>query len=813
VSLLPRREDMFWADATAPDGFVLDGMRYDGQAVANGAKVAQGDKVLVARTTHGLTPGRRRGMVILQSSHGATRRGRSRPFFSLTGLGIWIQAEGTAYLSQSGLAPVNFPTGPDVIFDLSGSASEEYGMDRLLGIAHHNGTFFIATYVENATLDGYEKLRFRAYSLVTADVTWTADFELSPALTPETQKFYRANLFLDVPNKVITAAHERIWSLQLDDAFAPVGDVVQTEMDGRLAASIVGDKGLIPSFDYAAKWRVISRNSSTLEWSVTEDNLDVNANLGGLSDFPLNRPWPYYPSDTSWRLLHDPHTLTPQLALITRLGALTSNAITITDDLIELTSLLDAAETQFSTEGTTGGLPYPYQEPTWDDPPGSGDFPNFDHVAWVGRSTPAVDPNTPTVFVCPRRGGGVTRYFRWVDMDIGGTGECLPGLRATSTGKTVYAAIEPIRYLTSGTKITNNLVSTSTIPAYEAIGKDSDHNTIQRWFITPPELVSFEEASENGGWYGVGEAEDVTLLNYEDSHQPKLVHGHRTMLRSLNANGSTNWERDLSSGPFVGIQAFLSTVMTEELPWPENVHDIKIGPKGTGFDYEDAIFVAQDRRETRDVPASRPCFRFLSAAGAIRSTVMCSPGSTIEPSIVETEQTYTATEDNQAYFALDSHPAQAVLRFYVNDVEADISDEGANYFSTPELEWHSGVPCVEGDEIRIVYTYLENPDVAGQYEWTVSDVALAVNIGAGSNQKWALLGVYSDHVIDLDSRTDMYVLDLSDPDNVVIQATLTEINGTDYPRKNDFDRFTFTPDGIYWIGNLGGGYSWIKFTT
>lgn len=114
MSLLPRREDMFWADATAPDGFMLDGMRFDGQAVANGAKVAEGDKVLVARTTHGLTPGRRRGMVILQSSHGATRRGRSRPFFQTgIGIGAWDQQWGNPYTNGASVTSAVNPDAPD----------------------------------------------------------------------------------------------------------------------------------------------------------------------------------------------------------------------------------------------------------------------------------------------------------------------------------------------------------------------------------------------------------------------------------------------------------------------------------------------------------------------------------------------------------------------------------------------------------------------------------------------------------------------------------------------------------------------------
>lgn len=110
MSLLPRREDMFWADATAPDGFMLDGMRYDGQAVANGAKVAEGDKVFVARTAHGLTPGRRRGMVILQSSHGATRRGMSRDFFGvMVDVKAWLQSN-----ASGGQNPLGSRVNPDV---------------------------------------------------------------------------------------------------------------------------------------------------------------------------------------------------------------------------------------------------------------------------------------------------------------------------------------------------------------------------------------------------------------------------------------------------------------------------------------------------------------------------------------------------------------------------------------------------------------------------------------------------------------------------------------------------------------------------
>jgi len=146
VSLLPRREDMYWADAIAPDGFLLDGMRYDGQAVANGAKVTQGDKVLVARTAHGLTPGRRRGMVILQSSHGATRRGRSRPFFN-AGLvvGLWQQSEGFPSLpggplqvsdmpafGASALFNPGLPSGAERRIGWSGTALASSGDDRFL---------------------------------------------------------------------------------------------------------------------------------------------------------------------------------------------------------------------------------------------------------------------------------------------------------------------------------------------------------------------------------------------------------------------------------------------------------------------------------------------------------------------------------------------------------------------------------------------------------------------------------------------------------------------------------------------------------
>lgn len=126
MSLLPRREDMFWADATAPDGFVLDGMRYDGQAVAHGAKVAEGDKVLVARTTHGLTPGRRRGMVILQSSHGGLRRGMSRDFFGTGAIvfALWPQSGGNPFNANGILEPTLSPSWGSFDQNVLGSGVE-----------------------------------------------------------------------------------------------------------------------------------------------------------------------------------------------------------------------------------------------------------------------------------------------------------------------------------------------------------------------------------------------------------------------------------------------------------------------------------------------------------------------------------------------------------------------------------------------------------------------------------------------------------------------------------------------------------------
>lgn len=724
-------------------------------------------------------------------------------------IGQWMQSEGNPYLGQAGNFTIEFPIGVTVVLDLDGNVTEEYGMDRLLGCITQDGFLFAATYVANETLDGFSQLRIRGFSLQgeSAELLWTVD----QPVTLGTQAFglFRANFFLDIDARVLTAAHAKLWSLHLNTDWLPDGEIVETAMDGKRAASIAGPYALVQSFEFLGKWRVLRRKDN-LQWASIQDNIDVDAKLG---EFKLNRAWPYVLSRNSWNLLHDPDTLTPALATVARNGSLTKSIIPVPDAApLEITTLLEAAESQMSSEGTTGGQPYPYQENTWIDPPGGGDLANFDHISWGGRTTPAVDPLPLKVFVCPRNLGSTSAsgYFRWIDGDE--EAECVPCFCATSDDKLAYAAIEPKRILTYGSKVFGTLVSTGTIGAYHVFGKDGEGNDINdRWFINPPELVSFEEAEENGGYYlAVGPTDEI-LLNYEDYHRPQLVHGHRTVFRCLNGNGSIAFETDLSSGPFPPAKNFGDTVMTETLPWPENVYDIKVGPKGSGTDYEDAFFLVQSRRETRDAPASRPCFRFLSKTGTIRSTVMCSPGDTVEPSVIETEEEFTASEDNQTQFYLENRPAQEVIAFYVNDEEQDISNTDFNYL-TDGLLWNSGVLCSEGDTIRIVYTYLENPGEAGQYEWAVEQVTLAANINAVDNCRWAVVGVYSRSIVSLDSRTDLFVLDLSNPDDVQIQDILTGSFGIALPRNNDFDRFVFTSTGVYWIGYYLDGYKLLKFS-
>lgn len=178
MSLLPRREDMYWADATAPDGFILDGMRYDGQAVANGARVAQGDKVLVARTTHGLTPGRRRGMVILQSSHGATRRGLSRSFFSSVSVSDWLYALGGAGLGRWALSALPDPNATPSTVWTGTDVPNAYPLGVLSLAA--GAKIITAQMLRNEADTAWEKLRLHVIG--TGAETLDVDLTASPDL-------------------------------------------------------------------------------------------------------------------------------------------------------------------------------------------------------------------------------------------------------------------------------------------------------------------------------------------------------------------------------------------------------------------------------------------------------------------------------------------------------------------------------------------------------------------------------------------------------------------------------------------------------
>jgi hypothetical protein len=306
LSLLPRREDMFWADATAPDGFLLDGMRYDGQAVANGAKVAEGDKVLVARTTHGLTPGRRRGMVILQSSHGGTRRARSRAFFSMEPaitVGLWDQVWAAPYLHAASLSiTVGLDNRSDCYEWSSHPEDPDNGLylEPLGIVAGNSGKFWFVHRQFDPESEGFEFRGFRVALLGATTGEWVEFAALEIVFDSEDSAnrevtSYDPNcaVFFDsAVNKLVVAPSQRnsqsgattcsVWTVSVNEAGDTLSAVKSdvTVASGRTLRNL---NNVGPYLFDAASLRGYRRNSSGLFGDLWTFDLDSFLGTVGMS--------------------------------------------------------------------------------------------------------------------------------------------------------------------------------------------------------------------------------------------------------------------------------------------------------------------------------------------------------------------------------------------------------------------------------------------------------------------------------------------------------------------------------------------------
>lgn len=306
MSLLPRREDMYWADAIAPDGFLLDGMRYEGQAVANGARVAEGDKVLVARTTHGLSPGRRRGMVILQSSHGGTRKARSRPFFDLVAItiGLWDQVWGNPYLrADSQAITVGLDNRSDCYNWSSHPEDPDNGLylEPMGVVAGNSGKFWFVHRQFDPEAEGFEFRGFRVALLGATTGEWVEfaaleiEFDAEDSANRNATNYQPncAVFFDSAVNKLVIAPTQRnsesgattcsVWTISVNedgDTLSAVKSDVNTDSSRTLRnLNNVG-----PYLFDAASFRCYRRNSSGLFgdlWTFDLDSLLGSIGLSG----------------------------------------------------------------------------------------------------------------------------------------------------------------------------------------------------------------------------------------------------------------------------------------------------------------------------------------------------------------------------------------------------------------------------------------------------------------------------------------------------------------------------------------------------
>lgn len=714
---------------------------------------------------------------------GYYERDRRRPYIKAAGgfanweqvqilLGIWQQAEGNCYLSQSGQVNI-FPVptlsgaGQALFFSLGLNSEEETGMAQLLGMAAGSGSdpdgetngvgtlYFVAFLVPNSGNTAIVSMQVRAYELFPGFTQkWSVDIPYSASIP--TNRRFRANLFWDKKARVLTVAEGKIWSILVPATGTPTR-YATSNVNASYSFSAAGEFGL--AWPPGVTVQVYRRNSN-LTWNPVGSGIPMT-DFGSLIQSTnvsaaVSRPWPFDPVDLSFRLIWQAANRIDKIVTVGRNGSTSSVNIGTLDTGqpdVEFSAALEAGddymENSFDYDSNTfipqgadaigpdfTGFPAYY-----DVDLGAGPIPFQEHL-WGGRQDfgrlfipyPPTDLDTFTIWYYNENtgsgGGHNANPFPVSGPNAGpeNMGYLCPRSRSNDSTPDPDSTYTVARW---PEQLEPQSDSAATMTP--CLQQDSAGNLIYAKICSirasvpnpRPTFTAFQkpgEATDNG----LGGTIIYHQATYTFYHWPRQEFIHETFL--LRASKAGGLEQLSLSNRFSGFTYTNSDLpishfpveLTETLAVPENVWDIKMGPlQVEGQDdtaWTDTVYVLQDWREAADV-APR-------------------------------------------------------LRLQV------VSKAWTKLGSLDELS-----PLDEVD---------------GEYEWVQSAARMFVNIG--TLYQWALIAVYSDNIADSAiHRVDLHLVDLSNLSAPTIVTSLNE-TGTQYlPRPEDFDRFTATSSGIFWI--------------
>lgn len=842
----PRPEQIFPVNMLGPDSFELDGEVYTGKPQSAGREFAPGEKAFVAFTAKG-----RRLPVILA---GAAKRS-----WMVEGpspgqqLGEWMQAEGNPFLGRPGLVSFS-PTGTfSTLIAMTLDAEDAYGIEAgILGAVAIDGEYVIAHFRGNAALNAITEVTLTARSFVGNAIVWSQSQTLFSSYSTINQRAWLSHLFWDPTNRILTA----VGPAQVLSAHIPVGgppDIINFSAFDSRYMSIAWEAGLRCS---PTEIQIYHRDALA-QWSSVGAPYSLSAIFpGGVCywldyDFELNRvrPWPYY--NGAFRVLcsgrESSQQWTHKLLTAEVSGTFVLSTIVSTVDdppSVDFSAALTAGDIwhQFNSSrpaSTTPGATPPYNFPYWvaESPLGPG---GFTHLQWGGRkpygtfltgynplengnkwlldgvgiitagAAEPVEPQTGLSYPCPRP---VSNLFRSGDWTMCRWGEHVvnPGIAnynpcfvQDTTGNQVYASIDPVRVQ---------------VPSHLRLRHQGFLEPFSYVIPVCPAVYTFPDGQTTCNLGSPSEELNSSTQDLVYYHWPRSEFIHQTVLRKISPTGTILGQIILSP-EFTDLQyddvempEQFPVTLTESLRVPENVWDLKLGlqqsPVGTFGSHTDVIFALRDfRSSSTSEPrpglaiVDRECNSILSALENLAPTDVISAGNTSETG----EEIFLGDGANTD-FTLSNTPVTAI-----NWVTIDgIPETGYNLVGDTVV-----FTVAPGDTLEIIINYqydLPYPThIVGRYLWAIEGARLALNLGADSGQKWAIVGVWLDNVLSGDKRNDVFLIDVSNLSSPFVVSHLHEINASNLPSEADFDRMVYAQNKIIFPSKLGSNFVWKEFT-
>lgn len=657
-------------------------------------------------------------------------------------VGEWMQAEGNFRLSQPGLLNTAIPTYTTELLDIGDFSDSTPGFQRLFGCVVKDGVYVIAYYKTNTGTGNFSHLRLHAFILdpLSRSPIWMYEIPLVTEIDTVVNRNFRANIFLDLQDGVITVCDSNTYSVKLNASMrsAPSKHKI-TQIDTRFFCSVAGRYMMISDPAYKLK---LYKRGENLGWTRLGSDYTLT-DLNSFSQafqwvdsgvFPLSRPWPFDVTYKSFRVLWSSLPGDKIVSAKTNGNFTVESLLPRTDftapDYIFEEALLDGDAYQ---EDNNGGL-------LMSAPPGPA-LPGYtvggNYAVWGGRLGFGPVANYPSI----------SPQFWYHNLDDG--------------------------------------ITINTVPPYDP-----------PYFYTDPWPVDVKSSIPVYGYFCPRKISNVPS----------------TSLASGNSYLIAQWPESRTESTPICTAPCLRQDSNGGLIWAKIDAVMASVPNLNSMIYSEPQTSTPDDLTVYHWPQKE----FLHQTILYKKK---SGGSLLSLNISPEFTNLTYTFQNEVNLSNSVRIPVNVwdIKMAQNDSCIVLQD----WTEAPEQEHRLALRSVDADNVSLdLITALCNTDTEmdGTFTWKIVDRAMVVNAGESGN-KWAVVGIYYLHANEVDTRTEIKFVDISDLGALNVVSMLSEENDTQLPRALDFDRMVFAKkttgasgtEQCYWVGDIGDGPRWYQF--